>query len=103
MNKTLIALLTAAAATLSLGAHAGATLTHSEAADQKTEAKADYKADKKAAAADYDLNKADCKVNSSGSVERACKKDAKAQTRLDKADAKVDYKSDKADTKANTK
>jgi hypothetical protein len=103
MNKTLTALLTAAAATLSLGAHADATLTPSQAADQKAEAKADYKADKKAAAADYDVKKADCKANNSGSAERACKKDAKAQAKLDKADAKVDYKRENADINANTK
>ena len=78
MNKTLVAVLTAAAATLSVGAYADEALTHSEAADQKTEAKADYKADKKVAKANHDLNKADCKVETSGSVERACKKDAKA-------------------------
>ena len=103
MNKTLIAVLTAAAATLSVGAHADETLTRAQAADQKAEAKADYKAEKKAAKANRDLNKADCEVETSGSVERACKKDAKAQAKEDKADAKLDYKADKADIKAHTK
>jgi hypothetical protein len=103
MNKTLIAILTATAALCSVGAYADEALTHSEAADQKTEAKADYKADKKVANANRDTNKADCKVTTSGGVERACKKDAKARAKVDKADAKLDYKGDKADIKADTK
>lgn len=106
MNKTLIALLAAAAATLSFGAYADAgdaPLTHSEAADLKTQSNADYKANKKVADANHALNKADCKENTSGGVARACKKDAKAQARQDKADAKLGNKADKADIKADTK
>ena len=102
MNKTLIAVLAAAAATLSLGAHAD-TVTPSQADAQKVEAKGDYKADKAQAKADYNQNKHDCKETTRGAVERACKKDAKAQAKQDKADAKLDYKVDKADIKANTK
>lgn len=106
MNKTLIALLAAVAATLSIGAQAAdadATLTHSQAADLKTQSNADYKANKKIADADHAVNKADCKTTLSGGTERACKKDAKAQAKLDKADAKLVNKSEKADIKADTK
>ena len=102
MNKTLIALLAAAVATLSLGAQAD-TVTQSQADAQKTVAKGDYKADKAQAKTDYNANRQECKDSTSGAVERACKKDAKAQEKQDKADAKLDYKQDKADIKANTK
>ena len=102
MNKTLIALLAAATATLSLGAYAD-TMTPSQADAAKTQAKGDYKADKAQAKADYNQNRADCKETTSGSVERACKKDAKAQEKQDKADAKLQYKQDKADIKSDTK
>ncbi len=104
MNKTLIALL--AAATLSFGAYADAgdaPLTHSQASDQTTQSKADYKANKKLADANHALNKADCKENTSAGVERACKKDAKAQARQDKAGAKLENKAEKADIKADMK
>jgi len=102
MNKTLIALLAACAATLSLGAYAD-DLTHTQADAAKAQAKADYKADKAQAKADYHANKADCERHTEGAVERACKHDAKAQAKVDKADAKLDYKQDKADIKAETK
>lgn len=101
MNKTLIALAAAVAATLSLGAYAD-TVTKSEANAQTTQAKGDYKADKAQAKADYNANKQDCRETTSGAVKRACKNDAKAQEKQDKADAKLDYKEQKADIKANT-
>ena len=91
MNKTVIALLTAAAATLSLGAHAD-TVAQSQADAQKAQAKGDYKGDKAQAQADYRHNKNDCKEAASGGVERACKKDAKAQEKQDKADIKSNTK-----------
>jgi cell division septum initiation protein DivIVA len=103
MNKPLIALLAATAATLSLGAYAADTMTHDEADAAKAQAKADYKADKAQAKADYHANKADCERHTEGAVERACKHDAKAQAKVDKADAKLDYKQDKADIKGETK
>jgi hypothetical protein len=103
MNKTLIALLAAATATLSLGARADDPMTQSDPGVAKAQAKADYKADKARAKADYHANKADCERHAEGAVERACKHDAKAQAREDKADAKLDYKQDKADIKAETK
>ena len=78
-------------------------ITKSEARDLKTESKADYKARKNIAEANHDLNKADCKVNSDGAVERACKADARAQERKDKADAKLIHKSEQQDINAVTK
>jgi hypothetical protein len=102
MNKTLIALLAATVATLSLGAHAD-TMTPSQADAEKTQAKGDYKADKAQAKADFNQNRTECRQTTSGSVERACKHDAKAQEKQDKADAKLQYKQEKADIKADTK
>jgi len=104
MNKTLIALLTAAAATLSFGAHADSAADAQARADykaDKAEAKADYKSDKAQAKADYKADKAACENETSESVEHACKHDAKAHAKKDKADAKLQYKSDKADAKAD--
>ena len=126
-------LATAAAATFSIGAHAqdaqpapgtpGTTtttttvttdtietkmvpapgITKSEAKDLKTESKGDYKARKNIAEANHDLNKADCKVNSDGAVERACKADARAQEKKEKADAKLIHKTETQDINAVTK
>ena len=78
-------------------------ITKSEAKDLKTESKADYKARKNIAEANHDLNKADCKVNASGAVERACKADARAQEKKDKADANLIHKSETQDINAVTK
>ena len=103
MNKTLIALLTAAA-TLSFGAHADSAADAQARADykaDKAEAKADYKSDKAQAKADLKADKAACDSETSESVEHACKHDAKAHAKKDKADAKLQYKSDKADAKAD--
>jgi hypothetical protein len=78
-------------------------VTKAEAKDLKTESKADYKARKNIAEANHDLNKADCKVNSDGAVERACKADARAQEAKDKADAKLIHKQETQDINAVTK
>ena len=78
-------------------------ITKSEAKDLKTESKGDYKARKNIAEANHDLNKADCKVNSDGAVERACKADARAQEKKEKADAKLIHKQEDADIKADSK
>jgi hypothetical protein len=78
-------------------------LTHSEAKDLKTESKGDYKARKNIAEANHDLNKADCKVNADGAVERACKADARAQEKKEKADAKLIHKQEVQDINAQTK
>ena len=78
-------------------------VTKSQAKDLKTESKGDYKARKNIAEANHDLNKADCKVNSDGAVERACKADARAQEKKDKADAKLIHKTEQQDIDAVTK
>ncbi len=78
-------------------------ITKSEAKDLKTESKGDYKARKNIAEANHDLNKADCKVNSDGAVERACKADARAQEKKEKADAKLIHKTETQDINAVTK
>ena len=78
-------------------------LTHSEDKDLKTESKGDYKARKNIAEANHDLNKADCKVNADGAVERACKADARAQEKKEKADAKLIHKQEVQDINAQTK
>ncbi len=78
-------------------------VTKSEAKDLKTESKADYKARKNIAEANHDLNKADCKVNTSGAVERACKADARAAEKKEKADAKLVHKQETQDINAVTK
>ena len=78
-------------------------ITKSEAKDLKTESKGDYKARKNIAEANHDLNKADCKVNSDGAVERACKADARAQEKKEKADAKLIHKTEQQDIDAVTK
>ena len=133
MNKSLATLLaTAAAAGFSMGAYAQDTqpapgtpgttttttvttettetklvpapgLTHSEAKDAKIQSEADYKARKNIAEAQHDLNKADCKVNASGAVERACKSDARVQEKKDKADANLIHKQETQDINAVTK
>ena len=133
MNKSLTTLLvTAAAAGFSMGAYAQDTspapgtpgttttttvttettetklvpapgLTHSEAKDAKIQSTADYKARKNIAEANHDLNKADCKTSSEGSVKRACESDARAQEKKEKADAKLIHKQEDQDINAQTK
>ena len=78
-------------------------ISKSQAKDMKIESKADYKARKNIAEANHDLNKADCKVSSDGSVERACKADARAQEKKDKADANLIHKQETQDINAQTK
>ena len=78
-------------------------ITKSQAKDLKTESKADYKARKNIAEANHDLNKGDCKVNTDGAVERACKADARAQEKKEKADAKLIHKTEQQDINAQTK
>jgi hypothetical protein len=79
------------------------TVSHSEAKDLKTESKAEYKARKNIAEANHDLNKADCKINADGAVERACKADARAQEKKEKADAKLIHKQETQDINAQTR
>ena len=133
MNKSLATLLaTAAVAGFSMGAYAQDTspapgtpgttttttvttettetklvpapgLSHSEAKDAKIQSTADYKARKNIAEANHDLNKADCKISSDGSVKRACEHDARMQEKKDKADAKLIHKQEDQDINAQTK
>lgn len=72
-----------------------------EGKDAKEQAKAEYKARKKVAAANKELNKADCEVSSNGMAEHACKKHARAQAKEEKAEAKMIYENEKKDIKAN--
>ena len=78
-HKTLSAAIAAIATCFCLTAHAdGATITKDEAKDLKTQSEAQYKARKKVAEANEDLNKADCKAALDGAAQRACEKSAKA-------------------------
>jgi hypothetical protein len=78
-------------------------VTRAEAKDLKTQSKGEYKARKNIAEANHDLNKADCKANADGAVERACKADARAQEKKDKADANLIHKQETQDINAVTK
>jgi len=80
-----------------------AGLTPSEAHDALVQSRADYKARKDMAEANHDLAKADCRINSEGAVERACKADARAAEKKDKADAKLIHKQEVQDIDSQTK
>lgn len=71
-----------------------------EGKDAKETAKGEYKARKKIAEANKELNKADCEVSSNGMAEHACKKHARAQAKEEKAEAKMVYENEKKDIKA---
>ncbi len=108
MRTALTTLLACTCAAFGINAYAAADaasapLTRQEAKDLKTESDAAYKARKKVAEANQDLNKADCEVTADGSTERACKKDARAQKNKDKADAKVIHEAEKDAIKAQSK
>jgi len=76
-------------------------LTSEQARDLKTESKAEYKARKKVAEAQQDLDVADCKTsNLDSKTERDCKHDAKQISKESKKEAKQIYKDEKADIKA---
>ncbi|HEY0821597.1 MAG TPA: hypothetical protein VGD46_22680 [Rhizobacter sp.] len=72
-----------------------------EGKDAKETAKGEYKARKKVAEANKELNKADCEVAANGMAEHACKKHARSQAKTDKAEAKMIYENEKKDIKAN--
>jgi len=84
MTKTLTALLAAA------GVAALSTVAYADDATHQADkqATAQYKADKKRADANEDVNKAKC-GSSLTSEGRACKSDASALAKKEKADAKV--------------
>lgn len=75
------------------------SISRGQARDMKNEAKAEYKAQKKVADANEELNKAECETNLDGGTERACKKTAKKAAETDKAAAKTVYKAQKQDIK----
>lgn len=120
MNKITTALLSAFAACAVVSAHAGdqptpnpanttattessgGTLTKAEARDLKVQSKGEYKARKKVADANKDLNKANCEVGADGMLEHACKKDARLTAKQEKAEAQVIHEAEKADIKAKT-
>lgn len=72
-----------------------------EGKDAKEQAKGEYKARKKVADANKELNKADCEVAANGMAEHACKKHARTQAKEEKAEAKMIYENEKKDIKAN--
>jgi len=72
-----------------------------EGKDAKETSKGEYKARKKVAEANKELNKADCEVSSDGRAEHACKKHARAQAKEEKAEAKMIHENEKKDIKAN--
>ena len=78
-------------------------LTRSEAKDAKIQSTAEYKARKNIAEANRDLTKADCKINSDGAVERACKHDSRMEEKKEKADAKLIHKQEVQDINSQTK
>ena len=112
MNNHIKTLLAATAAAFSLSAMAadttlandpGGNLTKQEAQDLKTQNKAEYKANKKVADANKELDVADCKTaNLDAKDERDCKHDAKTTAKAVKHDAKEVYKDNKADIKSRT-
>ena len=113
MNKKLLA--TMIAATLSYGvASAQPTQPDSpstpapnipsqEAKDAKVHSKAEYKARKKIADANKELNKADCETSANGMAEHACKKEARATAKADKAHAQKIHEDEKKEIKEGTK
>lgn len=93
----------AAEATTTLPSDPGGALTSQEARDLKTQNKADYKAHKKVADANKDLEVADCKTAGlEAKDERDCKHDAKLNAKATKHDAKEVYKDNKAGIKSRT-
>jgi hypothetical protein len=112
MNKKLLA--TMIAATLSYGVASAQTQPDSpstpepnvpsqEAKDAKVHSKAEYKARKKIADANKELNKADCETSANGMSEHACKKEARATAKADKAHAQKIHEDEKKEIKEGTK
>lgn len=123
MNAQLKALFAAIAVTTSMAAVAADPVDHThstatpvssstmtgtdplvDARNEKTQAKAEYKARKKVAEANKTLDVADCKTASLDSKDLAdCKQEARADAKESKREAKHVYKAEKADIKADTK
>lgn len=79
----------------------GPTVLTQEGKDAKAQAKGEYKARKKVAEANKELNKADCETSADGMAEHACKKNARAISKQEKAEAKMNYENEKKDIKQN--
>jgi hypothetical protein len=77
------------------------TILTQEGKDAKEHSKAEYKARKKVAEANKELNKADCETSSDGMAEHACKKNARAISKQEKAEAKMIHENEKKDIKQN--
>ena len=111
MHKTITTILATAVTSFCLAAHAadadktnpGATLSQSEAKDLKTQSESQYKARKKVAEANEELNKGDCKTALEGSAKRACERSAKAAAKSHKADAKTVHEAEEAAIKDGKK
>lgn len=107
MNKTLTTIIATTVASFCVAAHAAGTdgtLSSTEAKDLKTQSESQYKARKKVAEANEELNKGDCKTALEGSAKRACEKSAKAAAKSQKADAKTIHEAQEATIKdAKTK
>jgi hypothetical protein len=82
-------------------AQGGPTILTQEGKDAKEHSKAEYKARKKVAEANKELNKADCETSSNGMAEHACKKNARAISKQEKAEAKMIHENEKKDIKQN--
>ncbi|MEO8152624.1 MAG: hypothetical protein ABI605_06095 [Rhizobacter sp.] len=74
-----------------------------EQKDAKVHSKAEYKARKKIANANKDLNKADCETSSDGMAEHACKKEARATAKAEKAHAMKIHEDEKKEIKEGVK
>lgn len=101
MNRHFTATFGALAAAFCLSAHAADDATaggisRSEAKDLKTQSEAQYKARKKVAEAQEDLNRADCKTALDGAARRACEKTAKADAKTKKAAAKTVHEAEES-------
>lgn len=117
MNKPLVATLIAAALSCGVataqtapnnvepstttGAQGGPTILTPEGKDARTHSKAEYKARKKVAEANKELNKADCETSADGMAEHACKKNARATAKQEKAEAKMIHENEKKDIRQN--
>jgi hypothetical protein len=66
-----------------------------EGKNAKEHSKAEYKARKKIAEANKELNKADCETSANGMAEHACKKNARATAKQEKAEAKMIHENEK--------
>jgi hypothetical protein len=79
------------------------TVLTQEGKDAKVHSKAEYKARKKVAEANKELNKAECETSANGMAEHACKKEARASAKADKAHAQKIHEDEKKAIKETQK